>query len=81
MLALLHYYCNDVTPQECNLFFNRPCNKFFHWFISDDWNAVAPSVHQLMSSSLQAPVQEPVIRVYLSAPNGMRKDVELFKQV
>ncbi|XP_068751534.1 nephrocystin-3-like [Montipora capricornis] len=47
----------------------------------DDWNAVAPSVHQLMSSSLQAPVQEPVIRVYLSAPNGMRKDVELFKQL
>ncbi|XP_074629390.1 nephrocystin-3-like isoform X1 [Acropora palmata] len=47
----------------------------------DDWNAVAPSVRQLMSSSLQAPIQQSVIRVYLSAPRGMQKDVDLFKQL
>lgn len=47
----------------------------------DDWNAVAPSVRQLMSSSLQAPMQQSVIRVYLSAPKGMQKDVDLFKQL
>lgn len=34
-----------------------------------------------MSSSLQAPVQQSVIQVYLSAPKGMQKDVDLFKQV
>lgn len=54
-----------------------------HFFkkCSDDWNAVAPSVLQLVSSSLQAPVQQQTFRVYMSAPNGMRQEVELFKQV
>lgn len=42
---------------------------------------MAPSVLQLVSSSLQAPVQQQTIRVYMSAPNGMQQEVELFKEV
>ena len=50
-------------------------------YLTDDWNAVAPSVLQQVSSSLQAPVQQQTIRVYLSAPDGMRQEVDLLKQV
>lgn len=49
--------------------------------LTDDWNAVAPSVLQQVSSSLQAPVQQQTIRVYLSAPDGMQQEVDLLKQV
>ena len=47
----------------------------------DDWNAVVPSVLQLVSSSLQAPVQQQTIRVYVSAPSSMQREVDLLKQV
>lgn len=50
-------------------------------YLTDDWNAVAPSVLQQVSSSLQAPVQQQTIRVYLSAPDGMQQEVDLLKQV
>ena len=50
-------------------------------FNSEDWNAVVPSVLQLVSSSFQAPVQQQTIRVYVSAPSSMQREVDLLKQV
>lgn len=42
---------------------------------------MVPSVLQLVSSSLQAPVQQQTIRVYVSAPSSMQREVDLLKQV
>lgn len=42
---------------------------------------MVPSVLQLVSSSLQAPVQQQAIRVYVSAPYSMQREVDLLKQV
>lgn len=73
----------QVTSFRGPEFFQSPMEREgpFTNISRDDWNAVAPSVLQQVSSSLQAPVQQQTIRVYLSAPDGMRQEVDLLKQL
>lgn len=72
-----------VTSFRGPEFFHSPLEKEgpFTNISRDDWNAVVPSVLQLASLSLQAPVQQQTIKMYISAPSGMQQEVDLFKQL
>lgn len=59
--------------------FQWKCNiKEFFFRLVDDWNA---ALLQPSSANIQKPLESPVIRIYMSAPKEMAKEMKTFKEV